>query len=127
MYNKKICTAALLHNKSASTGISRDNFCAQGHDRRYTLYDVNLLPPQSSCSLLRASSFNGGLSKHAMFNHSRILMPLQKKISRLAYQEWNPIIKLIQCWYKESRFLEDQDGQREEGHYERTQYRLTYN
>ena len=36
-------------------------------------------------------------------------------------------MKLIQCWNKEGRFLEDRDGQREEGHYERTQYRVTYN
>jgi len=51
-------------------------------------------------------------------------MPLQK-VSPLGYQAWNPIIELLQCWDKEGRFLEDQDGQQEEGHYERTRYRLT--
>jgi len=33
----------------------------------------------------------------------------------------------MQCWDEEGRFLEDRDGQQEEGHYERTQYRLIYN
>jgi len=45
VYSKKLPTAVLLHNKSASTGISSDNFCAQGRNRRYILYDVNLFPP----------------------------------------------------------------------------------
>ena len=45
MYSKQLPTAALLHNKAASSGISPGNFCAQGHDEKYTLYDVNLLPP----------------------------------------------------------------------------------
>jgi len=52
-------------------------------------------------------------------------MPLQ--IFHLGYQAWNSIIKLIQCWDEEGRYLEDRDGQQEEGHYERTQYRLIYN
>jgi hypothetical protein len=58
-----------------------------------------------------------------MFNYSHIT----KKISRLGYQPWNPIVKLVQCWDKEGRFLEDRNGQREEGHHDRTQYRVTYN
>jgi hypothetical protein len=60
-----------------------------------------------------------------MFNHSHIT-PL-KKISPVGYKAWNPIIKLTHCWGKEGRVLEDQDGQLEEDHRERTQYRLTYN
>ena len=44
MYSKQLPTAALLHNKPESAGMSAGNFCAQGHDKRYTLYDVNLLP-----------------------------------------------------------------------------------
>jgi len=42
-------------------------------------------------------------------------------------QAWNPIIKLLHSWDKEGRFLEDRDGQQEEGPYEGTHYRLTYN
>jgi len=61
-----------------------------------------------------------------MFNHRHMVIPLQK-ISPLGYQAWKPIIKLIQCWDKKVRFLEDRDGQWEEGCYERTQYILTYN
>ena len=45
LYNKQLPTEVLLHNKPASTGISSGIFCAQGHDKRYTLFDVNLLPP----------------------------------------------------------------------------------
>jgi len=37
MYSKQLPTAALLHKKPASTGISPGNFCAQGHDKWYTL------------------------------------------------------------------------------------------
>ena len=63
MYSKQLPTAALLHNQPASTGIQPGNFCAQGRDKTYALYDVNLLPPESFCCLLRATSFNGALSE----------------------------------------------------------------
>jgi len=43
VYSTQLPMAALLHDKPASTGISPGNFCGQGHDKRYTLYDVNLL------------------------------------------------------------------------------------
>jgi hypothetical protein len=33
---------SLLHNKPASTELSPGNFCAQVHDKRYTLCDVHL-------------------------------------------------------------------------------------
>jgi hypothetical protein len=45
VYSKHVPKASLLHNKPASAGILPGNFCAQGHDKRYSLYDVNLLPP----------------------------------------------------------------------------------
>ena len=45
VYSKQLPAAALLHNKPASTGIPPGNFCAQGLDKRYALYDVNLFPP----------------------------------------------------------------------------------
>ena len=63
MFSKQLPMASLLHNKPESPGILPGNFCAQGQDKRYTLYDVNLLPLLSFCCLLRASSSNGALSK----------------------------------------------------------------
>jgi len=53
VYSKQLPTAALLHNKPTHTRVSPGNFCAQGHDKRYTLYDVNLLPLYGICCLLR--------------------------------------------------------------------------
>jgi len=96
-----------------------DNVCAQGHER---MYDINLLPPYSFCCQLRALIFNGALSKHVMFNHSHIVIPLQTNFST-SILEMEP--------HFQTYSMLGQGGQVSGGSgkkaIERTQYRLTYN